>query len=404
MVRLYLVEALASIGGTFLSIGIFFYTAKKFGWGPAKNFTLAAVEGAVYVCGALMAGRLTARVPHRRVLRALYGLMALAAVIGGLAASGAAAVVAVAIVYTALAAVAWPILESLVARGVDSGTLARRVAVYNVVWPSVGAAAMAVEGSILDAWAAGVFFLAGAAHLGAFALIATGRRMREARVAPAASAPAPHLAPEPELLRVRTAALWISRLALPATYAVIYGLMPLMPELPAMRRFDTGVQTLVASTWMASRWLTFAVLAMTTWWHRRPRALLAAAGVMLVAFLGTTLPPSRLWGPDATPAVDLAALVLWQVVLGVTLGIIYSGSLYFGMVLSKGSTEHGGYHEALIGLGWALGPAAGAVAEIVRPGDATFGVLAVGAVIAAFVVAVAAASVLVRGNGASPAA
>ena len=43
-------------------------------------------------------------------------------------------------------------------------------------------------------------------------------------------------------------------------------------------------------------------------------------------------------------------MIAWQIVLGVTMGLIYSGSLYFGMVLSEGSTEHGGYHEALIGM------------------------------------------------------
>ena len=52
------------------------------------------------------------------------------------------------------------------------------------------------------------------------------------------------------------------------------------------------------------------------------------------------------------------------------------------MVLSDGSTEHGGYHEALIGLGWVLGPAAGTAAAWLKPHDPRAGVAAVGTLIA----------------------
>jgi hypothetical protein len=72
-----------------------------------------------------------------------------------------------------------------------------------------------------------------------------------------------------------------------------------------------------------------------------------------------------------------------QVLIGIAIGLIYSASLYFGMVLSEGSTEHSGYHEALIGLGSILGPGAGAVAQWLRPGQMTLGVVAVAGVLLA---------------------
>ena len=59
------------------------------------------------------------------------------------------------------------------------------------------------------------------------------------------------------------------------------------------------------------------------------------------------------------------------------MGMIYSASLYFGMVLSDGSTEHGGYHEALIGLGSILGPGTAALTQLVWRGDIRAGVAAV---------------------------
>jgi uncharacterized membrane protein YeaQ/YmgE (transglycosylase-associated protein family) len=89
-------------------------------------------------------------------------------------------------------------------------------------------------------------------------------------------------------------------------------------------------------------------------------------------------------------------MVAWQIVLGVVMGMIYSGSLYFGMVLSDGSTEHGGYHEALIGVGSVLGPGAGALAQWLRPGDMQFGVLAVAGVVGASVLAAAIAAYRAR--------
>ena len=44
---IYAIEAFASMGGTLFTVGIFFYTHKRFGWGTAENFTLAATQGAV---------------------------------------------------------------------------------------------------------------------------------------------------------------------------------------------------------------------------------------------------------------------------------------------------------------------------------------------------------------------
>jgi hypothetical protein len=401
--RLYVIEALGSVGGTLMSIGIPFLTKERLHWGPGRNFALAGAQGAVYVAGAMFASRLAARVRPRAALAGVYVALAALAGIGAMAGRSDATIVAVALAYTATIGMSWPILEALVASGGEPGGLARRVALYNLVWPATGAAAMAIEGTILEWWPPGLMVGTAAIHV-ISAWLALGGKSAASSTAgggTAIDASHAHPAPEPELLRIRTRALWVSRLALPATYAVIYGLMPLMPDLAVMRRFDTRAQTAISSTWLVSRWLAFILLAAGTWWHTRPRALVGAACVMLVAFLGITLPPSLLWR-GATPGIDLAVMIVWQVLLGLALGMIYSGSLYFGMVLSEGSTEHGGYHEALIGVGWVLGPTAGAITQWVWPGNVTAGVIAVGAVIGLSVLAVAAADVLVGRNTGEP--
>ena len=207
-----------------------------------------------------------------------------------------------------------------------------------------------------------------------------------------------HVSPahiEPELLRLRTTALWLSRVALPATYVLIYGLMALMPSLPVLKPLDTARQTLVGSTWMATRLLTFIVLGAGSWWHTRPRLLIAAAWLMLLAFLGTVVRPSDLLG-HGNEIIDLVSMIASEVLLGIAIGLIYAASLYFGMVLSQGSTEHGGYHEALIGLGSVLGPGSGAIAQWLFPGNVRAGIVAVGSVVAASVLAVGATALTIR--------
>ena len=173
--------------------------------------------------------------------------------------------------------------------------------------------------------------------------------------------------------------------------------MALMPSLPVFHSVSTARQTLIGSTWMAARWFTFLALGFGTWWHTRPRILLVAAVLMLAAFLGVVVRPSDLLA-GVTSRSDLASMVLWQVVLGVALGMIYSGSLYFGMVLSDGSTEQGGYHEVLIGLGSILGPGAGAIAQWFWPNNVKAGIMAVGGVVAASVLAVAATALALWKN------
>jgi MFS family permease len=120
---------------------------------------------------------------------------------------------------------------------------------------------------------------------------------------------------------------------------------------------------------MIARWFCFVFLGATVWWHTRPRALLIAAIILFASFLGVTLIPS------------MPAMVLWQIVMGIAMGLIYSASLYFGMVLSDGSTAQNSYHEALIGLGSILGPGCGALASLLRPGDPHAAIIAVAAIL-----------------------
>ena len=407
VVPLYVVEGLASIAANLLSVGIFFYTASRFGWSAQQNLTLAAAQGVVYVVAAMLAGRVNHAIGHRAALYVAYvGMTILSAAAGVLAQAGSEwGVVGMLLAFSVLNAINWPALESLVCTGVSSHGMARRLAVYNLVWPGVSAATIAVSGTVIQHWPAGLFGISAASNLGAAAVLWFSRRGAAGEPGGAAgecAAPGAGAA-EPELLAARSLALGLSRIALPSTFVVIYALMAMMPSLPLIQRLAPEQQTVVGSAWMAARWLGFVVCGWTVFWHTRPRLMLWSAVAMLLAFLGITLP----WPiPSPIPLGTggwIAWMIGWQVVLGLAMAIIYSASLYFGMVLSDASAEHSGYHEALIGLGSVVGPGAGALAQTLGGANGLFWAIgAVAGVIGLSVLVAGAVAVRQRPRAAAP--
>ena len=369
--RLYATELLATIGANLMVAGIFFFTQAYFRWGSHQNLLLATAEGVVYVVGALSADRVARYVGRRGLLIGLnIGLVLLPLLAAWR--PWPPVVAAVVVAYTLLHAAQWPALESLVSSGAAAGQLSRRISVYNLVWSGGGATTIALIGTVLASFSSRVFFLIpSAGHCLAILLLLN---------LPDEAAPdvADHVSPEPELVKVRTLAMRLSRVALPATMAAIYSVGALMPTLNVIRRSQPELRTLLASVWMIARFFTFMLLGATVWWHTRPRLLLLATLILPLSFLGITLVPS------------LVPMIACQIVLGLGLGLIYAASLYFGMVLSSGSTEHGGYHEALIGLGVVLGPGSGVVAQLIAPGSPSAGIGAIALVLFVSVLASAA--------------
>jgi MFS family permease len=386
-------EGVTSAGTTLLSIGIFFYTANVFGWDARRNFLLAASQGTAYACGALCANAVSSRFGRRPVLLVLHAIMAAMCVVLWAFPSHAVFVTAL-LCYSFTAAVNWPMLESLTAGSkTDAQEMSRRLGWYNIIWAATGAMAVLSAGRIIQWRHDGVFLTALLTHVVSLACLFGLRRDSDE---PSVAAGHAHLAPEPELLHARTLALWLSRISLPAMYVVNGGLSAMLPLLPVMHGLSPAQQTLLGAMWMVARWLAFVVLTATVFWHTRPRLLLVAAAFMCAAFLVVTIPPSSFFGHSTSRAADLISMIVGQLVLGGAMGLIYTASLYFGMVLSDGSTEHGGYHEALIGLGGILGPGVGAAAQILHPGDIDWSIAAVATIVATSTAAALVASIVIR--------
>ena len=388
LAKVYSIQSLGSVGANLLMYGIFFYMHKVYAWGASQNLPLSSAQGAVYVIGALAANPLSRHIDRQQLLRILHITMAVLSI--ACAFVGPAMIVVLLLGYVMLSACQWPLLESLVSIGAGPHQLSRRISIYNLVWSGTAAATYATCGLIIGRFPPGIFYVAAAAHVASTLLLLPLPKRPPRRGGSSIDLPiespsqSPHLTPEPELIPLRTLAKRLSRIVLPATFAVIYALGAIMPTLKVIRSATPAQATLLASVWMMSRWLCFVLLGMTIWWHTRPRALLIAAAVTLAAFLGVTLINS------------MYSMILWQIAMGFAMGLIYSASLYFGTVLSDGSTAQNAYHEALIGVGSILGPGCGALALYLRPNNPRASITAVAAILSLSLLAASLSSIKSR--------
>ena len=376
---LFAAEYANSAAGTLLTVGVLFYMTHRFGWTARENFAVAALQGTLYVCGALSAKRLADRWKRIAALQALYAIMPLLALTAGFCATVDRAVPTAIIVAieTGMIGASWPLLESLVSAAGDPSKLSRRLGWYNIVWAVSGAIALAASGAVIQHLPPWAFFgIVAAVQITAGAMITLRRFLRAGLVVEQTAASglgndkaesSSQEFAESAAGRLRLA-LWLSRISLPSTYVIIFSLAPALPTLDAIGRLSPTLATMQCSIWFAARAAAFIVLGNATFWHRRPVLTLIAGATMLAGFLGTIVSGSLTgseFGIGLGTALVLMAMA--QVLLGLSLGMIYASSLYFGMAISQGSTKHGGYHEALIGLGQVLGPIVGVTAQLIRP-------------------------------------
>jgi MFS family permease len=345
--------------------------------------------------GSLLADPIVRRLGRRWTLVASSVVSVGTAIAAGLL-DAPVAVAGMIVVYAASVSLFWPPVSSLVSVTGPPAGMSRRLGVYNLVWSGTSAVSIALTGLLIEHLPIGLFVIPAAMHVANLAIVLTQVRDPNERDLPATTA---SLEPEPELLRLRTLALWLSRIALPGTLILIGSLWAMFPVLPSVRDLEPSIKTLVTSVFVMMRFVMFGVLAFTVAWHSRPRLLLGASIATLVAYLGITIRPTDLFGDAANVPmwVDLVSLILWQIVAGACLGLVYAASLYFGMVLSKGSTEHGGYHESLIGLGGVIGPGVAAAVQWQFPDDLRASITSV-AVLLTMTVLVAVIVTIVQGR------
>jgi len=262
----------------------------------------------------------------------------------------------------------WPTLEALVSESETPAGVPRAVGIYNIVWAMTNALAFFIGGTLVVQFGfKSIFYLPLAIVLVQIAL--TLWLQHHANETARASTAEKIAAPPPDPNRPSPARaksfLRMAWLANPFAYIAINTLIAVTPGLAAKFHVSPMFAGFVWSLWCFIRLGAFVVLWRWRDWHYRFRWLAASFSVLIFSFAVILLSP------------DLALLIVAQIFFGGAIGLIYYSSLFYSMDASEAKSEHGGIHEAAIGLGNCVGPAIGASALEFLPQYANSGTIAV---------------------------
>jgi len=367
----FILEGLNSYATIFYFYYLYFFMQKRFGFGDKANLMLAALSGIVYAFAVLWSGRFAQRSGYFTSLKIGFALM-MTSLAAGSQLDSAAGQIVVLVVASIGMCFTWPSLEALVSEGETPVRLQRIIGLYNVVWAGMGALAYFTGGAVIETLGLKCLFLVPAIiqivqlaltfwleravkSVSESQLGSEGLRTRRA------DTPSPSereregvrsvpLGLNPRPIAQAKAFLRMAWLANPFAYVAINTLVAVMPGVAARLGLSTALAGICCSVWCFAR--VGAFLAFWVWpgWHYRFRWLLAAFLTLIVSFAVLLLVPS------------LAVLIGTQLAFGAALGLIYYSSLFYSMDVGETKGEHGGIHEAAIGLGNFAGPALGAAA------------------------------------------
>jgi len=367
------VTFLGSVSSGVFWAGIFFVTAIHYRFSPVQNLVLAATMGAVYALSARYAGpllrALERRFSPRAVLAGALGLWGITS-LGPLAFGDYEAMLWVAaLVGATMPAIAWPIVESFLVAGRHGQGMRSALGWFNVTWTPATAVSLLLMPALAKTNVLYTVALTAVVNGGAIlALFALPRR------------PGLHerAASEAAVGREYT---WLVRSAswlLPLSYVMSSTLAPVLPHRLAAVGAGSIPSSVVASTWMIARFLTLGLMWRIGFWHGRWGTLVAATGA-LVGGVVMVLLGSRL-------ETVVAGLALF----GSGMGLIYYAALYYSMATGHAAVDAGGAFEALIGVGYCLGPLLGLAGHAAAPARAPSATMIFTAIVTALVATAAA--------------
>ena len=363
-----MVEGMNSLATTYFFYYLYFFTKARFHFGTLQNLWLAAVLGFIYALGSYWGGRYAQRLGYFSSIRLGISTMLVAFVTCGLVASWWL-IVGLAMIGTVGMSFTWPAVEALISEGELPARLPGMVGLYNFIWSMAGAFAYFTGGAMMEKWGSRtIFFLPAALLVIELGLMVWVEVAARRHCAPEAEVVRPLLHAEPEGYKSSVSPqtfLNMAWLANPMAYLAINTVVATIPSLAARMNFSRMMAGFVCSIWLFTRTATFVALRLWPGWHYRFRFLASAYGVMIVSFAGILLAPN-LW-----------MLVAAEMLFGVALGLIYYSSLFYSMDVGDTKGEHGGIHEAVIGLGNGVGPAVAALSLTFFPGFRASGTFAV---------------------------
>jgi predicted MFS family arabinose efflux permease len=362
----FAIEGMGSFSVSLYSYYIYFFMRDQFGFSGRDNLAFAALNGLIYIFSAWQGGRFGQRRGYFNALKLGFGVMIFALAAGSQFNSALGLVLATGAFNVGMCFI-WPTIEALVSEGEDAVGLPRMVGTYNVVWAATNALALFGGGTLVEQFGfKTIFYLPIVILTAQLALVFwLARHASAARAAGNELAPAllpdPHR-PSPAKTRAFLRMAWLAN---PFAYIAINTFIPMLPTLATRFQLTPMFAGFACSLWCFVRLGTFLVLWFWTDWHYRFRWLVAAFAMLIVSFAAILIVP------------NLVAVLAAQIFFGIAIGLIYYSSLFYSMDASEAKGDHGGIHEAAIGVGNFIGPAVGAASLQFLPQYASSGAVAV---------------------------
>jgi len=145
---------------------------------------------------------------------------------------------------------------------------------------------------------------------------------------------------------------WVCNAAVYALIGIVIFMLPRLAELPVLSISESGQSTVNAIRSFAGLFV-FALMLADRRWHGRffPFVVCLAACLLTMVLIGTAQSPFAVFAGGAC--------------LGVALGASYTMSLFYSLSVPRIKGRGSGMHEALIGMGYAVGPLFGGLAASV---------------------------------------
>lgn len=352
---------LNSLGTGLVTSGVTFITTQGLGFSRWANLGLAVGIGLTYIVGAAYAGRWT------RWLRGTLGLSARGVLVWLMLALAALACLpygaqrtfggpvppswsmwVMVLVYSPLTGLLWPVVESFLSGGRQGNRLRSALGVWNVVWSGALVVAYWAVAPVIKPEPGLALVGLGMVHVVALVVLAAHPAEPARHVHDNAHGPVPTSYP---------GLLAIFRILLPTSYVVNSALTPILPELLGRYPIDAAWQVRLATAWLVARPITFWILERWQGW-RGSRAMPIAGALLLVIGFAGSVAASRIDTGNLGLAIQVGSLALF----GMGMATIYTGAIYYAMAVGSAEVDAGGTHEALIGVGYTLGPLCGVFA------------------------------------------
>lgn len=332
---------LASIGTGVVWNGVAFIVEHEYGFTRQQTLGLYGVLGAMYVVGALSTGRVLRAQERWLSPRGALMLILLGEALvctGPWFSREPWMIIAVSCAISVLSSWLWPIIESYLTAGRHGPRMRSAIGWWNLSWTGGVAVALVLMGPFMKDHARMAVVALGAMHIVAALFLVFFQREPGAHDQEASAA---------EVKQEYPLLLKAARVLLPLSYVLNSAMSPLLPYLLDQLQVRDDLQTTVGSTWMWVRIAAMAVMWQLGFWHGRWGTLLLGALCMTAGF-GVVVVSPALW-------MTIFGLAMF----GIGMGVVYYAALYYAMAVGRAEVDAGGTHEALIGLGYTVGPIAG---------------------------------------------